>query len=138
MSILDKSIIKTIINKPKDVFNNYDEFDNYLNNNVQKLLNAELLSHLFIGSGSDIYCFLMFKYNDIYILLCIWEGSCDGCILSKTPYNSILDEAIDTCYITSSLDDIETYYLKRIKNIEYDTDFQKKEHLYYLDPNWPF
>lgn len=135
MSILYRNFIKQITTVVPTI-NNYDEYENYLKTGVQKLLQAELLSHIFEGGGCDITTYLMYKYEDKYILIDIWMGSCEACNGGSHVYNSIIEKSLETCYVTTNLEDIENYYLKCLNCLESDWKNGKKEHLYFVHPEW--
>jgi Fe-S cluster biogenesis protein NfuA len=137
MSILNKKFIETISNKPNNI-TYFSEYEQYLKYGVKKLLDAELLSHIFEGGGSDLSAFLLYKYEDKYIFIEICMGTCSGCKRSSDTYNSIIDGSLEKCYISTNLEEIENYYLTRLCNLEYDTEINKRDYLYYIYPNRAF
>jgi len=135
MSIFDKSFIQSITNDNIPEFTHFQQYDTYLKTNVQKILSATLLSHIFEGSGSDVHAYLLYKYEDKYIFISIWEGTCSGCKFGDITYNSIIETALEKCYVSTNLEDIEKYYLQCLSNVEMDTEYRKKEDLYNIYPN---
>lgn len=130
MSILNKSVIEQIVNLPRDLSNFY-EYSHYLWHDVKTLLFAELLSHIYRNETA----FMLYKYEDKYIFIEIFIGTCSGCKQdSDKTYNQIIEEALEKCYITTNLDEVENYYLKKMKSMCY-SNITEKAHLYYLYPN---
>ncbi len=66
MSILDKDFLQNITNEVKKI-NSFTDYKKYLKSDVQKILNAELLSHIVdYNSNEDL---LVFYCIDIIILM---------------------------------------------------------------------
>ena len=53
----------------------------------------------------------------MYILIEFFTGTCSGCFNRiHRSYNELISDALDKAYISTSLTDIETYYLKKLDN----------------------
>jgi hypothetical protein len=108
MSIFDKSFLKDITNKIKQI-NSWNEYDAYLKTDIQQILNAQLLSHIVdYDSGENKTCFLLYKYEDKYIFLHIFTGTCSNCIFLS--YNEMIENALEKSYVSTNLEEIEHYY----------------------------
>ncbi len=122
-TILDKSFIYTILNEIP-IMQSYDTYDEYLRTSAINMLNATLLSYIIEGGGSNQTVFLLYKFEEKYILIEICEGACSGCKSPNLMYNEIISHAIQNCYITLCRKDAEIYYLKRLKAVDSETEYR--------------
>lgn len=115
MSILDKKFIYNLINQPP-IFSNYDEYSEYLWNDFKYILNNCIMLVHSCGYNYDAYmtAFVLYKYDDKYILIEVFLGTCSGWFDDNKVYNDYINDAIDKCYITTNLDDMKQYFKKRI------------------------
>lgn len=139
MSILDKKFIYDLINQPPH-FSNYDEYSEYLWNNFKCILNncVMLLHSCGYNRDLDMSAFVLYKYDDKYILIEVFVGTCEGCFKEEDGlvFNDYINGAIDKCYITTNLDDMKQYFKKRIIHEEDEddlTDFDKNEFCSFID-----
>ena len=122
-TILDKSFLNDILNKPTEKFyKNYDRFNKYLKTDVVHLLKAKLLAHRITGNGSDKEAILIYKHENKYILLEIAEGTCELCFEHIKDYDLLIDKAIEQSYVTTSFNDVIKYYHNKVVTIN-EEDF---------------
>jgi hypothetical protein len=132
MSILDRSFLKSITN-PIPAISDYRLFSNFYRRKIKHLLNAELLSHIVDENYyADFTCFLLYKYEDKYILIHMFVGTCSECLTLS--YNNIILNAIERAFVSTSIEDIEKYYLNKLSN---ESTFKKNKNIYYLYPEKP-
>lgn len=145
MSILDKSFLNELINYPPKL-NTHDEYVQYLQTNLKYLLNptkTQLLSHIIdYNNNCDITTFLFYKYEDKYIFIEIKTGTCSGCFdelrdkntenLIDT-YDSIINNALNKCYITTNLQEIEQYFKSKL-----DSESDYRHNIYLIYPERPY
>lgn len=125
MSCLDKGFVYFAINKPPKI-TRHDDYIKYLKNDAINLLgdNATLLSHIIESCGSDTTAFLLYIYKGKYVFFEILMGTCSHRMPKyQNNYDEIVLNAIEKCYITDSKIDMETYYKKRIANIDYESEY---------------
>lgn len=115
MSVLDKSFLKNILNPVKEI-DTYDEYENYLNTEITQILNAKLLYHS-VGPDNDCdrECFLVYKYEDKYIVINIFMGTCSACNSQMSYRDTILD-AVERCYVSTNFGDVKRYYMDILGN----------------------
>lgn len=130
MSVLDRSFIEAITNAPEEI-GTFDEYNRYMKSGVRGILRAKVLSHVVEGGGDDRTVFVMYEHENMYILLEVCVGTCSCCGDNRdNTYNSLIVRALAKCYVTTSLDDMETYYLGKIAARERDSEIRTREHLY--------
>lgn len=113
MSILNRQFIENIRNTIP-VLETYDEYFNYLLN--ANLLNTELLSRVNEWNcDEDKECFMLYKYEDKYILIHIFIGTCSMCF--HLPFNTVIDNAIERAYVSTNIEDIKNYYNKYLSYV---------------------
>lgn len=93
-------------------------------------------------SNCDITTFLFSKYEDKYIFIEIKIGTYSGCFnelrdkntenLIDT-YNSIINNALDKCYITTNLQEVEQYFKSSV-----DSKLDYRNNIYLIYPEMPF
>jgi hypothetical protein len=134
MSILDKRFLENITNEIGKI-NTYDKYREYLKTDIQHILRAELLSHIFgEDSEADSACFLLFKYEDKYIFIHIFVGTCSacGCFNHNCDYKPHILDAIQSSYVSTSKEDIEQYYFKCLAK---DNCNKTGQNIYFIYPN---
>jgi hypothetical protein len=65
MSVLDRNFLQDLTTLPPTL-TNHSDYMTYLQTDVKGILDAELLSHIIEGGGSDTTTFL-YRYEDKYI-----------------------------------------------------------------------
>ena len=107
-----KKIISSITNTIPQI-NTYREYERYLKHDVKTILHANLLSHVIdYNSNEDMCVFLLYQYEDKYIVVDIFIGTCENCI--GTNFNEIIINAIEKAYVSTNFGEIKQYYLSRI------------------------
>lgn len=140
MSIIDKKFLKLIVNTIPDLYS-FEHYDKYLSSTaIQSILlpiHTTLLSHIVDSNNNDDNaCFLLYKYDDKFILIHIFNGTCSGCFNNSiSNYRDVIIRAIDKAYITTNKNEMEQYYLKCLSS---DCDFISAQNIYYIFPQRPY
>lgn len=132
MTILDKTFLENITNDIQDIYT-FDQYKQFLKTDIQNILRAELISHIFAyNSNEDKACFLLYKYEDKYIFIHIFTGTCSECFDSNNYYKTHILNAIRSSYVSTSKEEIEHYYLKCLSN---DCDYVQANNIYFVYPS---
>lgn len=133
MSVLNREFLKFIarpLEKPLTTFRDYDAY--LRSSRIHRLLDAELLSHIVdYDSNEDASCFLMYKYEDKYILIHIFVGTCSGCGAGRGSFEDVILVALDKAYVSTHLQEVEAYYLRKLSS---DCNFAN---VYAIHPDRP-
>jgi hypothetical protein len=125
MSIIDKTFLNELLTLPS--LSNYDELVKFMDDNdkVQNMFPlANLLINKNLGNGSDTCHYILFIYQDKYIFIEIYEGTCDMCI--NRHYNMVdtmIRESIDKAYISTDINGMFEYVYKKMNNNDDDGEF---------------
>lgn len=129
-TILDKSFLDAITNPPPEL-RNHSDFVRYIHRDIGGLLRAELLSHIIdVSSWGEDSTFLLYRYRDKYIFIEIKVGTCSDCLYRENhKYNEYIMDCLSSCYITTSKEDIESYYREQLGET-----YRFESSIYYVYP----